>query len=204
MSFSPRTKKETWKCKCNKVYRQQTSDDENGDENGDEKKLSVNDYKPVCSMCDNTICCDYFQCENRVHPIEYYGRSILQRNYCKECIYEVKQIDGSTEDWCKNCVGLTELYIAFPMFRDFSKIFFRDENGEYYVDDLKEEFKDPSSLKIIEAIEKIHCIRKHKPYFGLDHRKEQYPTFEEVSSILKEVKNWTVIEKMYKKIEENW
>lgn len=39
-------------------------------------------------------CCTVgIQCDNPDHPVEYYGNSILQRNYCPGCSYVVSLID---------------------------------------------------------------------------------------------------------------
>ena len=65
-------------------------------------------FKSACSNCDKEACCTVgIQCDNNDHPEEYYGNSILQRNYCPECSYVVSLVDRpdlGSPLWCINCV----------------------------------------------------------------------------------------------------
>src|SRR3989304_9343938 len=71
----------------------------------------VSDFHTVCSKCDTA---GENKCQYWLHPVEYYGRSRLERIYCDACIRVFELYDGRKEVVCSDCVHYVNALITFP------------------------------------------------------------------------------------------
>lgn len=70
-------------------------------------------FQPLCDICDGTGDneCDYW-----MHPREFYGNSILIKNYCDKCVKTFDLYDGRKEKVCLNCLKYVNIFVTNPSF----------------------------------------------------------------------------------------
>lgn len=70
-------------------------------------------FQPACDICNET---GENQCDYWMHPREFYGRSLLIRNYCDNCVKTFDLYDGRKEKVCFKCFKYVGVFITNPRF----------------------------------------------------------------------------------------
>ena len=122
--------------------------------------FKVSDFRPCCTSCDNSPPNDEIgPCDYWMHPEEMYGNSILQRNYCNDCVKVFELYDGRKERVCKACLKYVGIFVVFPHLTEIAQIakyndvkFTKDGGGRV----VKEVLKNFESLTISTIHEKLN------------------------------------------------